>query len=153
VTDQKAMRRAGTLAVLCGVAALAGCGGGGDPLTKEQLATQADAICAKYEKRIDALAEPQSLEEVETLAEEAKPIVEEGVDELDQLQPPEELEEEYERWIEVNHDSVEAIDELRDAAASGDEKRVQQVAKDAARKEREADALARQIGLDECAND
>lgn len=147
------MKRAGTLAVLWGIVALAGCGGGGDRLTTEELGTQADAICAKYEKRIEALAEPQSLEGVETLAEEAKPIVEDGVKELDDLQPPEELEDKYDRWIEVNHDSVEAIDELKDAAASGDERRVQQVAEDAARKERQADALAREIGLDECAND
>jgi hypothetical protein len=147
------MRRACTVGIVCGVVALAGCGGGGDRLTKEELASRADAICGKYEAKLDALAEPQSIEEVASLAEKAKPIVADGVDELEQLEPPEELEDDYDRWIELNRDSLEAIDDLKQAAADGDEARVQQVVQDANAQEKEADALARQIGLDECAMD
>jgi hypothetical protein len=148
------MKRAVAVAVVCGLFALAGCGGGGgDRLTKDELASQADAICGKYEQKLDALAEPKSIEEVESLAEEAKPIVEDGVDELDDLEPPEELEEDYDRWIALNRESLEAIDELKEAAASGDESRVEQVVQDANSKEEEADALAGRIGLDECATD
>jgi hypothetical protein len=142
-----------TLAIVLGAAALAGCGGGGERLTKDELVAKADSICGKYEKKLDALAEPQSMAEVESLAEEAKPIVADGVDELDQLRPPEELGDEYDRWIVLNRDSVDAIEELKDAAADGDEARVQQVVQEAARNEKEADALGRQIGLGECAND
>lgn len=149
------MRRVGVVAVVCGAAALtaAGCGGGDDRLSRDELASRADAICAKYEKELDKLAEPQSIDEVTQLATDAKPIVEDGVDELDDLQPPEELEDEYDRWIAMNRDSVAAIDDLREAAADGDEARVQQVVREAEEKESEADDLAKEIGLDECAND
>jgi signal transduction protein with GAF and PtsI domain len=147
------MRGIGVLGVVCGVAVLTGCGGDGGALSRDELVSRADAICTKYEERIDALAEPQSIEEVEALADQAKPIVEDGVDELARLQPPEDLEDEYDRWIGLNRESVDTIDELKEAAAAGDGARVQQVVQDADEKEREADALARQIGLDECAND
>lgn len=148
------MSRIGRLAVLCGAAALAaGCGGGGGSLSREELATQADAICAKSEEELDQLAEPQSIEDVEQLAEEAKPIVQDGVDKLDELQPPEDLEDEYDRWIELNRENIDVIDELRDAAAEGDQERVQQAVQGASEKEEEADRLAGEIGLDQCAND
>lgn len=148
------MSRIGRLAVLCGAAALAaGCGGGGGSLSREELAAQADAICAKAEEELDQLAEPQSIEDVEQLAEEAKPIVEDGVEQLDELQPPEDLEDEYDRWIELNRENVDVLDELRGAAAEGDQERVQQAVQEAGEKEQEADRLAREIGLEQCAND
>jgi uncharacterized protein Yka (UPF0111/DUF47 family) len=131
-----------------------GCGGGdGDPLTRAALASEASAICRKYESKLDALAKPNSIEEVASLAEDAKPIVEDGVDKLADLQPPEDLEDEYDRLIAFNRESVLAIEDLREATAGGDRARVQRIVQNAETKEREADTLARQIGLAECAND
>jgi hypothetical protein len=148
------MKRGAVVAAVCGAAILTACGGdGGDRLSREELVSQADAICGEYEQKLDALGEPQTIQEVESLADDAKPIVEEGVGKLEQLQPPEELEDDYDRWIELNHDSVAVIDDLKDAAASGDEAQVRQVVQEAQAKENEADALAGEIGFDECAQD
>jgi hypothetical protein len=147
------MRGAAALAVLCGIAALAACGGGDDRLSQEELVFQADAICGEYEGKLDALDEPQSLEDVEALANEAMPIIEKGVDELEQLEPPEDLEDAYDRWIALSRESVAAIDDLKEAAASGDEGRVEQVVRETQAKEEEADALAGRMGLEECARD
>jgi len=142
--------------LLAGAAMLAaGCGGGGggDRLSREELITQADAICAKYEEQLNALETPQSLEDIERLAEEGKPIVENGVNELKALEPPADLEEQWDELMEQNDANVALIDELSEAAASGDQARVQEVAAEAQRQDEETDRLAREIGLEECSND
>jgi len=138
-----------------GAMLVAGCGGdgGGDRLSLEELIAEADAICAKYEEQLNALETPQSLEDIERLAEEGKPIVEEGVNELKALEPPADLEGQWDALMEHNDANVELIDELREAAASDDQARVQEVAAEAQRQDEETDRLAREIGLEECSND
>ena len=53
----------GVIAVCAAVLVGAGCGGG-DRLSKAEFQQRANAICAKYQKRIDALGQPQSIDEV-----------------------------------------------------------------------------------------
>jgi hypothetical protein len=147
------MSRVRPLAMLATVVVVAGCGGGGDRLSQEELVSEADAICTRFEERLDEVEEPQDVQDVERFADETRPIIEEGIDELRALEPPEELEGEYDEWIAMNEDALQVIDDLSEAAAAGDEARVQEVIEDAERREQEADNLAREIGLEECAND
>jgi hypothetical protein len=151
------VRRLVVVSLLVGGALLtAGCGGGdgdGDRLSRDELIAEADAICAKYQEQLDALATPESLEDIERLAEEGKPIVEEGVNELKALEPPEDLEDEWDELMEHNDASVALIDELSAAATSGDLARVQEIADEAQRQDEETDQLARELGLEECSND
>jgi hypothetical protein len=151
------VRRLVVVSLLVGGALLtAGCGGGdgdGDRLSRDELIAEADAICAKYQEQLDALATPESLEDIERLAEEGKPIVEEGVNELKALEPPEDLEDEWDELMEHNDASVALIDELSAAATSGDLARVQEIADEAQRQDEETDLLARELGLEECSND
>lgn len=135
---------------------LAGCSGSGaEPevrLTQEQWAHEADRICAEYDERLDALEQPGSLDELERMAAEAEPIAEEGLDALRRLDPPEELEERVDEWLARNAENVRAIGELRAAAEAGDTARVQELASDAIDNEAEADRLASELGLDDCAS-
>jgi hypothetical protein len=133
--------------------AAAGCGGGSDRLTREELIEEADATCAEFDQQIEDVQEPESLDDIKRYVQEIRPIVEEGTDELDALEPPEELEDEYTDWIEATRSGVDRIDELEDAAASGDEQRIQEVLQGGAEGGEEADRLAREIGLQECGND
>ena len=98
----------------------AGCGGGGDRLSREELVSDADAICAEYEAELGALAEPESLADVERLVQDAKPIVENGIESLQALDPPEDLEDEFDEWITRNEENVAAIEDLQDAVADRD---------------------------------
>jgi hypothetical protein len=125
--------------------------GGDDGLSRDELVSEADAVCARYEQELDELAEPRNVEDVERLAEEAKPIIEDGLDELRELEPPEELADEYDEWISQNEESVDVLDELREAASEGDVQRIQDVLQEAQQAEREADELARELGLQDCA--
>ncbi len=135
------------------LAVAAGCGGGGDRLSRDELVSEADAICADYEAELEGLAEPESLADFERLVQDAKPIVETGVEELRALEPPEDLEEEYDEWISQNEENVESLDDLQAAVAERDEQRVQEVVQGLDQNEQEADELAAEIGLEECASE
>jgi hypothetical protein len=138
---------------LFAVLGAAGCGEskGDDRLTKEEYVRQADAICARFEKRLDALPEPKTIAEVGELAEAAKPIAEDGQAALRRLRPPLELQEDVDLWLELNQANVDAIDDLADAAAAQDEAGARAVSERAVANERKADALAKRIGLSACA--
>jgi uncharacterized protein Yka (UPF0111/DUF47 family) len=132
----------------------AGCGGdGGDRLSREELVSEADAICAEYEAELGELAEPESLADFERLVQDAKPIVENGIESLQALNPPEDLEDEFEEWISRNEENVAAIEDLREAVADRDEQRIQEIVRQIDENEQEADELAVAIGLEDCASD
>jgi hypothetical protein len=133
--------------------AAAGCGGGDDRLTREELVEEADATCAEFDQRVDEVDEPESLDDIERYVQEIRPIVEEGTDELDALEPPEELQDEYDDWIAATRSGVDRFDELEEAAASGDEQRIQEVLQGAGEGGEEASRLAQEIGLQECGSD
>ena len=137
----------------CATLAVSAACGGDESLSRAELASRADAVCAKYEQKLSALAAPQSLGDVEKLADRARPIVEDGIDELDDLRPPDELEDDYDRWIDANRQNLAVFDDLEKAAAEGDAARVQEVLADARDREEEADRLAARLGLDDCADD
>jgi hypothetical protein len=143
------------LAFLTGAIGLAaaGCGGGDDRLTREELVEEADATCREFDQRVEEVDEPESLDDIERYVQEIRPIVEEGTEELDALEPPEELEDEYTEWIEATRSGVDRIGELEDAAASGDEQRIQEVLQGGAEGGEEADRLAEELGFQECGDD
>ena len=133
-------------------AVAAGCGGGGDDrLSRAEYVKQADAICAKYEKRLDALPEPQDLKGLQTLVDKGLPIAREGNAELKELKPPEDLEAKDEEWHKRNDRNLKLIEDLGKAADAGDEEKIQSLASEADRNETEADGLASEIGLKDCA--
>ena len=133
--------------------AAAGCGGGDDRLTREELIEEADATCTEFDQRVDEVDEPESLDDIERYVQEIRPIVEEGTDELDALEPPEELQDEYDDWIAATRSGVDRFDELEEAAASGDEQRIQEVLQGAGESGEDANRLAQEIGLQECGSD
>jgi hypothetical protein len=143
------------LAFLTGAMGLAaaGCGGGSDRLTREELIEEADATCAEFDQRVEEVDEPESLDDIERYVQEIRPIVEEGTDELEALEPPEELQDEYDDWIAATRSGVDRFDELEEAAASGDEQRIQEVLQGAGEGGDEANRLAQEIGLQECGSD
>jgi hypothetical protein len=149
-------RRAGLAAALVATGLLApacgGDGGGGD-LSAEEFRQQADAICAEFEAKLDAVERPASPDDVERFVNEAVPIIEEGTNELNSLQPPEEFEEEWTRIEEINEENLETIRAVQTAYEEGDLEQAQRLLQDAGRTEEEADRLAREIGLTKCGQD
>jgi hypothetical protein len=143
------------VAVTCLLAA--GCMGdnngssGNARMTEAEWVEAADKICAEFGAELEALPEPGSMEALGTLADQAQPIAEDGVAQLRELRPPEATEDQVNEWLDLNDANVGLIEDLGAAAEDGDETAVQEVAADAADNEEEADALAKELGLTDCA--
>jgi len=132
---------------------LAGCGGGDERLSRAEFVEGATAICDSVDQRVEALGEPQSLEEVETLGQELGEILDEGLGELRELEPPEELEEPYARYLESGDEVADQLDELVAAAAAGDQAAVERAANDGEAISDRAVALAAAAGIPGCEDD
>jgi hypothetical protein len=145
------------IAVGAAAATATGCsvggGDGDDRLSREEYVSQADALCAEYDRRLNDLGRAENIEQLAENAERALPIAQEGVGKLRELEPPENLERRVGEWLERNDRNVDLIQALRDAARAGEEARIQELAAEAADNEAAADRLARRIGLRDCAEE
>jgi hypothetical protein len=143
----------GALAALVGVLLLlaTGCGGsGGGRLSKEDFQSQANAVCAKYQKQLDALGTPTSLDEIPALVQQALGILNKEIDEVAALNPPEELQSQFDALIAETNKTKQAATDLSDAAKSGDQAAVQKALDEGNAASDKADQLAGQLGLDSC---
>jgi hypothetical protein len=143
----------GALAALVGVLVLlaTACGGGGDTrLSKAEFQSQANAICAKYQKQLNAIDEPTSLDEVPDLVDQALVILNKEIDEVAALNPPEELQGDFDKMIAASNKTKAAADDLSAAAKSGDQAAVQKALEEGNAASNEADQLAGNLGLSEC---
>lgn len=133
----------------------AGCGGdgGNGELTAEEFRQQADAICAEFESKLDAIEQPSSPDDLKRFVDDAVPIIEEGTQKLNDLDPPEEFRDEWTRVIEINSQNLDTIKEVQKALEDDDVEEAQRLIADAGGNEEEADRLAREIGLTKCGQD
>jgi len=141
--------------VILAVFLAAGCGGdgGNGGLTAEEFRQQADAICAEFEGKLDAVEQPSSPEDIERFVDEAVPIIEEGTQKLSELDPPEEFRDEWTRVVEINAENLETIKKVQTALREGKPEESQRLLQEAGGNEEEADRLARDIGLTKCGQD
>jgi hypothetical protein len=130
----------------------AGCGGDGG-LTAEEFRQQADAICAEFESKLDAIEQPSSPDDLKRFVNDAVPIIEEGTQELSDLEPPAEFQDKWTRVIEINDGNLETIKNVQTALEDDDVEEAQRLISEAGGNEEEADRLAREIGLTKCGQD
>jgi hypothetical protein len=143
-------RRAAALTLVALVAA--GCGGGGDGrLSKEDYAKQADAICSKYNRRIQALGRPKTLADIGPFAEKALALTRKGNAELRGLNPPKAEKRTVNEWLAQNEVVAKAVDAVAGAAKKNDRTGVQAALARGQRANKDANALARELGLRVCA--
>ena len=142
----------GAAAALVGVLVLfaTACGGGGARLSTEEFQSQANAICAKYQKQLNALGSPTSIEEIPDLVDQALEILNKEVDEIAALNPPEDLQSDFDKMIAASDKTKAAADDLSTAAKSGDQAAVQKALEEGNAASDEADQLATNLGLTEC---
>jgi hypothetical protein len=144
----------GSVVALVGVLVLltAGCGGGGSDarLTREEFESQANAICAKYQKQLDALGTPASIEEIPDLVDQALAILNKEIDEIAALNPPADMQTEFDALIEASNNTKAAADDLSQAAKDGDQAAVQKALDEGNAASDKADQIATELGLDSC---
>jgi hypothetical protein len=140
----------GTIAL---AALLAGCGGDGsdDRLSEEEFRSQANAICADFNEKLNAVPAPESPEDIPEFVDRGIPLVEQGLAELRALNPPEELQEDYDAMLDEIAKQIPAGRALGEAAADEDPAAVQEAIAEGNRASQASDRLATQLGIEECA--
>ena len=128
----------------------AGCGGSNARLSKADFQSQANAVCAKYQKQLDALATPTTLDEVPDFVDKALEILNKEIDEIGNLNPPEELQSQFDQMLAESNKTKQAADDLSAAAKSGDQAAVQKALADGKSASDKADQIATDLGLDSC---
>lgn len=147
------MRRVLGLALFFAALA-AGCGGGGgDGLSQEEFRQQADAICAKYDKKIQALGSPQSPADIPAYVQKGIPLLRQGIAELRALNPPADVEDDYNRMLNETAKAIPAAEKLAEAAEKGDAAAVQDAIREGQQADEASDELAAKLKLDRCAAD
>ena len=131
------------------VAACGGGGGGGNPSAAE-FRRQADAVCAKYEGKINALGTPNSLDELGDFVDQVVPIVEEGNSELKKIEPPDEFSEDWDRVLAIQDENLQTTRDLQDAIHNGDAAKVQELVSKLDAAQAESTQIAGKLGLEKC---
>lgn len=150
--------RAGSLLLALAALALvaAGCGSKAKRLTRAEFAKRANAICAKYEQRVQKRMAGIAAGDEKQLAssiEKVLPVIREGNDELRSLKPPEGLQGGFNRWMGIADAEVTAAQSLHDALRTSDRKAIQAAFAELQTKDVAQDRLARQeLGLNGCAS-
>jgi hypothetical protein len=135
------------------VATTAACGGGGnDRLSQEEFQRQANAICDKYDSRIQALGTPSSAQEVSGFVDQVIPLLQQGISELRALKPPEDVEDDYDRMLDETEKAVPAARKLADAAEENDAAALQEALAAARKADQASDEIATKLGLTGCAS-
>ena len=142
----------GFVAALVGVLVLlAGCGGGGDTrLSREEFESQGNAICAKYQKQLQAVGNPSSIDEIPDLVDQAVAILNREIAEIAALKPPADMQTEFDALIDASNNTKDAAADLSQAAKDGDRAAVQKALGEGKAASEKADQIATQLGLDSC---
>jgi hypothetical protein len=151
------MRTVSLLLALSALASVAGgCGSKDERLTKAEFVKRANAICARYEQRVQkqmAGIPPGDEAQLASSIEKVLPVIREGNDELRSLKPPEGLQRHYDRWMNIADAEVAAASKLQSALRKGDVKTIQSAFSDLRTRDVDQDRLARQeLGLNGCAS-
>jgi hypothetical protein len=144
------VRRAAALLIVTTALAASCGGGGGGRLSKADYAKQADAICAKYNGKIQALGPPKSLADIVGFADKALELTRQGNDELKGLKPPKSEEPTAKKWVAQNDLVAKAVADLRDAAKKNDRAEIRSALRRGQAANGTANALARDLGLRVC---
>jgi hypothetical protein len=138
------------------VALASGCGGdngGGDSLSAEEFRQQANAICQKYDEKIQAIGSPSSPADIPEFVSEGIPLLRQGIAELRALQPPADLQNDYDRMLDETEKAIPAAQKLAEAAKNNDAAAVQEAIQEGQQADSASDDLAARLKLDECASD
>jgi hypothetical protein len=150
--------RLASLPLAVAVALVAGgCGSGdGKRLSKAEFVSRADAICAKYEKRVQSRMADVPAGDQKQLASSIKnvlPLIRKGNDELRSLKPPGSLQSRFDSWMGLADAEVGAARNLQNALEKNDIQAIQAAFKELQTKDAAQDRIARQdLGLTGCAS-
>ena len=145
-----------TSLLAAGAIAIAGCGGGSssrssDTLSKTEFQKQANAICKGVNDKVNALATPTGFADVGPYADKVTAITDDALDKLRALKPPKEFQDDFSKWLGFAAGLHETAQKLKDAAAKKDKNALQAAGDEASARDKQADPIAKRIGITTCA--
>jgi hypothetical protein len=144
----------GAAALVAGATALAAAGCGGEErLSRAEFQRQGNAICAKYDRQIEAIGTPASVEEVPEYVDKALPVIEQQIEEMRDLNPPEEDQEAYDDMLAEAENTVDAGRDLGDAAEANDNAAIENALNEGNAASDRADEHATELGLTDCVDE
>jgi len=143
------------LAVVGAAAAIAGCGGGGDSdgaLSADEFRSQADAICADANTRLEALDEPTGNDQVLGFLQSGLTVQKEQLDKLKTLDPPEDLAGTFGEAMDLLDQQTNEIQDAADRISGGEDPEavINDVSAELDSISNQADAKAKELGLEVC---
>ncbi len=146
------------LAVVGAVAAIAGCGGGDDSsgqLSADEFRSQADAICADANSRLDALDEPTGNDQVLGFLQSGLTLQKEQLEKLKALQPPDDLAGTFNEATDLLTQQTAAIQGAADRISGGEDPEtvIGDVDSQIDSLNDQADAKAKELGLTVCGSE
>jgi hypothetical protein len=142
----------GTLAALasCLVLAVAGCGGDGDD-DDDEFVANVNAVCAEYGPKLALIPPPaEDADEWAAIGANLADLLEASANELRLLEPPAGANDEYAEWLTLRSELATAMRDVQSAGGVHDEAAVAAGLQQVETTIKEADALAEELGFDEC---
>ena len=137
------------LAVLFACVALAACGG--DDEGSDEFLPQANAVCAEYGPKIEAVPPPlEDIDEWGAVGADIGDQLEASVNELRLVQPPDDLTDAYAEWIGLRADLLTSMRAVQEAGNNHDEAGVEAGLSEIRETQARADELAEELGLADC---
>jgi hypothetical protein len=136
--------------VTVAVVVLAGCGGGGKQLTRQEYASKADSICTKYNQQVKAIQNPANLKDLADVADKTIPILDNAIHDLRKLKPPTDEEKVAQQWLSQVEGLKSDLSEIRDKAKENDLQGVQAVVPRAQDHNSRSNELATELGMSVC---
>jgi hypothetical protein len=130
----------------------AGCrgGGGSKPLTRDQYAAKADAICAKYEQQLRIPEGVSSRSELAAAVDKTSPVLAKVLDEIRKLKPPADEQATVDAWLAQAENLEGDVKEIRDKAKSNDRQGLLNALSKANGHNAKSRQLASQLGMKVC---
>ncbi len=143
------------LSVAVTAAAIAGCDGGPEQITAEELVDRGDDICGEVSERFDEIqAAPLTSAAVgEKQAEELLDVTDDAQADLRDLEPPEEVRDTYESYLEARDDFRDLLERGREAAERRNGAAYGKAQEEAAAGAPERERLADELGFKVCSRD
>jgi hypothetical protein len=146
----RSMRRSAAALVAGAMVLAASACGGEERLSKEDFQKEGNAICAKYDKQIEEIGTPTSVEEVPAYVKKVLPIVERQIEDMKELNPPEADQQAFDEMIAEAEKTVEAGGDLGEAADANDDAAIEKALNEGNAASDRADEHATDLGLTDC---
>jgi hypothetical protein len=128
-------------------------GTGRPQLTKEEYASQLNALCEGFNRKQEEIGAPQSLAE---LGEKGDQILDEfnkTIDKARDLKPPDEIADQANRFIDIGVQQRDLIKDVIQAAKDNDLQKAQEIGAKIEPLDAESDRIATQLGAPACTAD